>query len=145
MLAIPYENIAIVTELDLQTLRDRLQSAIGPEKDFKGELTTNGFRFRRNTRAWGRDPYRPVIHGTFNSTPKGIEVALSFWPSPVELAQVVSLFGFAEYLAISKDISMWWWPIAAFVFVHLGLYVFSFVPGQRWGESRLRRILEPAS
>jgi|SRR5882762_2987702 len=145
MFAIPYTKIAIMTEQNSQLIKDRLLSVIGPEKEFKGRLTTYGFRIRRNTRTWGRDPYRPVIRGTFNSHPKGTEVTLVFCPSLIEVAQVVSLFGFAEYLAISRDFSMWWWPIAAFVFVHLGLVVFSFRPGQRWAESRLRQILQLAN
>lgn len=143
MIAIPYAEIVISTELDSEDIRERLLNVIGPTKDFKGKLTARGFRVRRNVRTWGRDPYHPVISGTFKPRSKGTEVDLSFWASPVEVAQVAALFGFAEYLAISRDISMWWWPLAAFVCTHLGLCLLSFAPGKRWSENRFRSALAP--
>jgi hypothetical protein len=140
--AIPYLRITITSKFDEHEIRERLAGAIGAGREFKGKLTSDGFRLQRNARTWGRDPYRPVIRGRFRAVPQGTEVTTVFWPRILELFELTAFFAFAEWLAISKDAPMWWWPVVAFLFLHLGLYVFSFVPGQRWGESHIRPILE---
>jgi hypothetical protein len=122
-------------------VHERLLTVIGPDRDFEGKLTPQGFRVRRNVRSWGRDPYHPLIDGTLADGLKGTDVKLTFRASAIGVAEGVVLFGFVEYLALSRDISMWWWPLAAFVFTHIGLCLLSFAPGQRWSESRIRQVL----
>jgi hypothetical protein len=142
MAVIPYSRTVISTALDSETIRERLLTVVGPEKDFGGKLTSNGFRLRRNP-WWEKDPYRPVVDGKFNSRFGVIGVQVRFWASPFGLASVAAFFGVGEYMALSRDISMWWWPIAASITLHVGLCFFSFVPGRKWAENRLRSVLAP--
>jgi hypothetical protein len=139
MIAIPYSTTVISTELDSESIRERLLTVVGPNKDFRGKLTANGFRLRRNLR-WEGSSYRPAIDGKFSSSSKRTDVRLSFWASPRALIQLAAFFGFAEYLSVLEHDSMWW-PITASITLHVGLCFFSFVPGQRWAESRLREVL----
>ena len=140
---IPYVKTTIHTKSGPQEIITRLARIVGPGQDFRGKLTPLNFRIRRKDRSGGRDPYPPSVHGTLKSLPTGTEVTLAFWPRLVDLAEVVAFFCFLEYLAISKnDASRWWWPVVAFLFVHLGFYLFSFVPGQRWAETRLRSVID---
>lgn len=141
MFGLPYRQITIRTHLDRQKIIENLRGVVGPGKDFKGKLGDRQFRIRRSSYSWGRDPYRPVIRGMIVSVPTGTVLKLTFYPRFIEVVQIMAIFGFAEYLAVSKDISMWWWPIAALTFVHIGLCTFSLIPGQRWAEGRLRNAL----
>lgn len=142
MILIPYSRTVITTDLDPETIRERLLTVVGPNKDFRGNLTASGFRLRRNP-WWEKDPYRPIADGKFNSRSGATDVHVRFWASPFGLSLVVAFFGFGEYMALTKEILMWWWPVAASITLHVGLCFFSFVPGRRWAESRLRTVLAP--
>ena len=146
MTVIPYSRTMIRTSLDSGSICERLLSVVGPDKDFRGKLTTNGFRVRvRPHPRWERDPYRPVVVGKFNSRSGGTDVQLKFWAGPFDVAAVVAFLGFGEYMVLTREISMWWWPIAASITLHVGFCILSFVPGQKWAEKRLRSVLAPGS
>ena len=144
MTVIPYSRTMIRTSLDSGSICERLLSVVGPDKDFRGKLTANGFRLRRNP-WWEKDPYRPVVDGKFNFRSGGTDVQVRFRASPFGLAAVLGFFGFVEYMFLTRDPSMWWWPIAAYITLHVGFCILSFVPGQKWAEKRLRSVLAPGS
>jgi hypothetical protein len=142
MNVVPYSRTVISTGLDSESIFERLVPVVGPDRDFRGKLTANGFRVRvRPHPRWEKDPYRPVVVGKFNSRSGGTDVELRFWAGPFDLATVVAFLGFGEYMVLTREISMWWWPIAATIALHIGFCILSFVPRQRWAESRLREVL----
>jgi hypothetical protein len=140
MIVIPYARTTISTDLSSENIRERFLTLVGPNKEFRGKLTDNGFRLRRRNPSWSNDEYRPVIRGKFSSSSTGTCVRLSFWVSPLVLTQGAAFFVFVQYLAVSKHEFMWF-PVSVFSALHVGLCCLSFIPGLRWAERRLRQVL----
>jgi hypothetical protein len=110
MILIPFDRRIIASCLKTDAIESRLSQAVETslkwyqhrsEKEFRGHVSENGFRIRRNIR--GRNSYLPLIKGKLEPTANGTRVILTFTLHPIVLITLAAFIVWAEILAVSIE------------------------------------------